>query len=139
MSEKRYYFDTSIWLDFIENRNEPNMPKGEWAKMLVEKIIHENSKIIFSDMNYQELERIGYSRYEIDEFMLYISEFIIIVESEPAQFSRAKDLSKKRNIPLLDAIHALLARDYNAILITLDRHFLELTDIIKSNKPADFI
>jgi len=139
MNKERYYFDTSIWLDFLENRNEPNMPKGEWAKKLIEKIIEEECKIIFSDINSLELEGLGYSPYEIDELLQDIRQFIILVESEPAQFRKAKDISKKRGIPLFDAIHALLARDFNAILITLDKHFNEIKDIIIPHSSKEFI
>jgi len=37
--EKRFYLDTSIWLGFFEERDEPNFPKGTWAKKLIKKII----------------------------------------------------------------------------------------------------
>ncbi len=53
--EKRFYFDTSIWLDFFENRDEPNFPKGTLAKKLIDKIIKEDWKIIYSDLNLMEL------------------------------------------------------------------------------------
>ncbi len=29
---KKFYFDTSIWLDFFENRDEPNLPKAKLQK-----------------------------------------------------------------------------------------------------------
>ena len=45
---ERYYLDTSIWLDFFENRNEPNMPKGDWAHNLLERITKNNDKAIYS-------------------------------------------------------------------------------------------
>lgn len=35
---ERFYFDTSIWLDFLEKRDEPNLPKSAWVKDLIEKI-----------------------------------------------------------------------------------------------------
>jgi hypothetical protein len=38
-NEERFYLDTSIWLDFFENRNEPNFSKGTLAKELIKKII----------------------------------------------------------------------------------------------------
>ena len=58
--EKRFYFDTSIWLDFLENRDEPEMPKGTWAKELIKKIVKEGNKILFSDNNMLELINNGY-------------------------------------------------------------------------------
>jgi len=54
MAEK-FYFDTSIWLDFLEKRDGPGLPKGTWAKELIEKIIKNNDKILFSDINILEL------------------------------------------------------------------------------------
>ena len=58
--QRKYYFDTSIWLDFFEKRDEPNFPKGTWAKELINKIIKEDDKILFSDNNLLELINIGY-------------------------------------------------------------------------------
>jgi len=67
--EKRFYFDTSIWLDFLENRDEPEMPKGTWAKELIKKIVKEGNKILFSDNNMLELINRGYLEFEIEEFL----------------------------------------------------------------------
>ena len=47
----KYYFDTSIWLDFFEDRNEPNLPKSKWARELVNKIIENDDKVLYSDNN----------------------------------------------------------------------------------------
>ena len=47
MTEK-YYLDTSIWLDFLENRNGSNLPKGDWAHKLLDKITENNDKAIYS-------------------------------------------------------------------------------------------
>ncbi|MBI2047107.1 PIN domain-containing protein, partial [Candidatus Pacearchaeota archaeon] len=55
------------------------------------------------------------------------------------QFGKAKDLSKKRDIPLFDALHALLARDQRATLVTRDKHFEKLSDIISYKKPEELI
>ena len=63
--EKRYYFDTSIWLDLFENRDEPNRPKGKQIRDLVKKIIQENDIILFSDQNFVELNDLGYPVWEI--------------------------------------------------------------------------
>ena len=52
---------------------------------------------------------------------------------------KAKDLAAKRNIPKMDALHALIARDAGALLVTLDHHFKELTDITKSYQPNELI
>lgn len=53
---KKFYLDTSIWLDFFENRDEPNLPKGQWANDLLNKIVKDDDLIIYSDNNLYELE-----------------------------------------------------------------------------------
>ena len=136
---KTYYFDTSIWLDFFENRNEPSMPKGEWAKKLVSNISENKDKIIFSDNNSIELEGIGYSKYEIEDLLSSLKPLIYYVESTAKQVENARDLSKKRDVPKRDALHALLARDNKAILVTLDNHFKKLTDIAYPCSPKSLI
>jgi len=134
----RYYLDTSIWLDLLENRNEPNFPKGKWAKQLLDKIVKEGSMILLSDNNYTELSVLGYDALQIqDIFRKY--QMIEYVLSTHKQIGKAKDLSKKRNIPKRDALHALLARDNNAILVTFDKHFDKLTDIIKPKRTNDLV
>lgn len=64
---------------------------------------------------------------------------ILFVEATEKQIGKAKDLASKRKIPKRDAIHALIARDNRAILVTLDRHFKEILDIIKPKRPQDLI
>ncbi len=139
MGEKRYYFDTSIWLDFLENRNEPNMPKGEWAKKLVSKIVNNDDIILFSDVNMLELNDIGYSQYDIDEILKPINHILLFIEAEAHQVGKAIDIAKRRNVPKRDALHAILARDNYAILVTFDAHFKELADITKTYTSKDLI
>ena len=91
MTEK-YYLDTSIWLDLLENRNEPNLPKGDWAHKLLDKVTKNNDKVIYSDNNIYELNLIGYSKYEFDNILQPLKPILIFVESTEKQISKAKDL-----------------------------------------------
>ena len=136
---KRYYFDTSIWLDFFENRNEPNLPKGEWANKLINKIISEDNKIAYSDAVKDEIVDLGYSIGEVENLLEPLNRILIFVEATKKQFGKAKDLSAKRSVPLFDALHALIARDNKAIMVTRDAHFKKLKDIIKYKRPEDII
>ena len=136
---QRYYFDTSIWLDFFENRSEPNLPKSEWAHKLVNKILKDNSIILFSDVNMLELKAIGYLSEEINNLLKELMPLLIFIESTERQIGKAKDLGLKRDIPKRDALHALIARDNKAILVALDNHFQKILDIIMSKKPKDLI
>lgn len=138
MTEK-FYFDTSIWLDFLENRDEPNFPKGMWAKKLIKKIIKEGNRILFSDNNFLELINNGYLEFEIEEFLSTLKPIIIPIEATEKEIGKAKDLAQKRDVPKRDALHALIARDNNSTLITLDNHFRKLTDITFPHSPKKFI
>ncbi len=136
---ERFYFDTSIWLDFLEKRDEPNLPKGTWAIKLIRRIVNAGDKILFSDNNMLELINLSYLESEIEELLTALESSIIYIEATEKEIGKAKDLAQKRNVPKRDALHALIARDNNALLITLDNHFKELIDIIKPNSPQDFI
>lgn len=136
---KKYYFDTSIWLDFFEDRDEPNLPKSQWATDLLNKIVINNDKIVYSDNTIHELIINKYSSYEIDNLFKPFKLILIFVEATEKQVRKAKDLALKRKIPKRDALHALISRDNKAIMITLDRHFQKLLDITKPKKPQDLI
>src|SRR3989344_5482833 len=109
--EKRFYFDTSIWLDFFENRNEPNLPKGDFTTKLINNISNNNFKIVYSEVVKNELIAMGYSHYDVDYLFSPLKEMLRYIESNNKQFGKAKDLSKKRKIPIFDALHSILARD----------------------------
>lgn len=134
-----YYLDTSIWLDFFEMRDEPNFPKGRWAQELIEKIIKENLRILYSDHNLVELAVVGYSHEEINALLGRLRPILIFVEATEKQIGRARDLAAKRNIPKGDALHALIARDNKAILVSFDKHFQELKDMIQPKMPQGLI
>ena len=135
----KYYLDTSIWLDLFENRNEPNQPKGDWAHKLLNKIIESNDALIYSDIVLLELRVVGYQSHEIKELFENIKPILMFSESTEKQVRKARDLSSKREIPKGDALHALIARDSKATLVTLDNHFKKLLDITKPKKPQDII
>ena len=135
----RYYFDTSIWLDFFENRNELNLPKAGWVEKLINKIIKDDDKIVYSDVVIDELLEQGYNMNEINTFFNHLKKILIYAESNKKQFGKAKDLSHKRGIPIFDAFHALIARDNKSLMVTRDFHFKKLLDIVTYKKPEDFI
>ncbi len=135
----KYYLDTSIWMDFFERRNDQNLPKGIFAKRLLEKIVAENSEIIYSDALEDELFGQGYSWHELQQLLEKFEKVLSRTEATDKQIRRAKNLSSRMDVPLLDAIHALIARDSKAIMITRDNHFRLLKDVIESKKPEELI
>ena len=138
MAEK-YYFDTSIWLDFFEYRDEPNLPKGKWAHELMAKIIIEDKRIVYSDAVKDELIEQGYTINELVGLFKPLNKILVYIESTKKQFGKAKDLAQKRSIPVFDALHMLIARDSKALMVTRDLHFEKLLDINKYKKPEDII
>ncbi len=136
---KKYYFDTAIWLDFFESRDDPNIPKGEWARRLLRKIIENDERIVVSDHNLTEMNAIGYPVWEIDRLFKPLRPILVFVEASRKEIGKAKDLAQKRNVPKGDALHALIARDNKATLVTLDKHFQELKDLAEPKRPQDLI
>ena len=55
------------------------------------------------------------------------------------QRDEAKKIAEERYLPPGDALHAILARDNNLIMITRDKHFKKLGDIAPHYKPEEVI
>ena len=136
---KRYYLDTSIWLDIFEDRDEPSLPKSTWAKLLIKKIIREDARIVVSDHVIIELGFSGYSLYEVNDHFQSFERIIMQVESSDKELSRANDLARKRGVPMGDALHALVARREHAVLVSLDHDFKELVDITVAHRTNELL
>ena len=54
-----------------------------------------------------------------------------------AQVKEANDLAQKYGVPAQDAMHAILARDNNATLISRDAHFERLSKIVSACLPEE--
>ena len=134
----KYYVDTAIWRDIHENRKDKSKNLGELAFESLKKIRTNKEKVIYSDFVVEELSR-AYDKQTIDKLFKGVSELLEKVEINEKQLKEAADLSKKLNIPLGDAVHGILARDNNAIIVTRDRHFRKLKDKIDVKKPEDLI
>ena len=134
----RYYIDTSIWRDLHEDRKDKSKNLGELAFGLFVKIRSNKEKIVYSDFVVEELSH-AYDKQTIDKLFKGVSELLEKVEIGENQLKEAADLSKQHNIPLGDAVHGVLARDANAIMLTRDRHFRKLKDKIIIKKPEDLI
>ena len=84
---------------------------------------------------------IKYNEEEIHDMLQIIRDkaLLLKVEIEGSQAREAASLSRKRHVAFGDALHAILARDNNAIMVTRDKHFLELNDIAEIRKPEELI
>jgi predicted nucleic acid-binding protein len=131
-----FYFDTSIWIDFHEKRNK----NGKLALEFILKIIEEDSKIAYSDLNIKELKHLAYNQVEISSMLSIVKPHNIKhVHIYQEQLVEARKLSRQRQVPNKDALHAILCRDNYLQLITRDTHFEKLRDITTAKKPEDFI
>jgi len=133
---KKYYFDTSIWLDYYLKRG----VNGESALKLIYKIISEDNLIIYSDILITELKRLGFFENEIND-MLNVAKptNLRLIQSTKVQSIETNKLVKQRRVPFGDILHAVVARDNEAIFVSRDKHFEKLKDIIKVNIPEELI
>jgi predicted nucleic acid-binding protein len=136
----RFYLDSAIWRDLHENRNDNFRPLGEWAFEFLRNVRQNKSLVLYSEIVVKEL-LIAYDYKTIAELFKNLSEDNLLVEVavSPAQLKEASLLRKKFQVPLRDALHAVLARDNNAVLIARDRHFEALSHLVRVNKPEDLI
>ncbi len=131
-----FYFDTSIWLDFYEKRGK----NGELALRLIIKIIDEDLKIAYSDLNIKEFKFLGYTKESVNSILSVVKpDNIKHIHIYREELEEAKRLARQRKVPKKDALHAILCRDNNLHLISRDKHFEILKDIVIVKKPGDFI
>jgi predicted nucleic acid-binding protein len=135
---RRYYVDTAIWRDLHENRKDSSKNLGELAFQLLKKIRANQEKVVYSDFVVEELSR-AYDKQTISGYLKGASGFLEKAEIYEWQLKEAADLSKGLNIPLGDAIHGILARDNNAIMVTRDGHFRKLKGKITVRKPEELL
>lgn len=96
MKEKRYYLDTSIWLDLFEERG----LNGEIAKKLFKKMIMEDSIITFSEVVKNELIKYGFHPDELKYLISPFNKNLIYVYTNKEQFGKTKDLAVLKEIYL---------------------------------------
>lgn len=134
----KYYLDTCIWRDHTENRSDAHRPIGTFATRFLEKIIRERHTIVWSDVLEHELRNSPKRSYpESLREKLLLQGLLQECQSTPEQIAEAIDLSETRLVPASDALHAIISRDMNAVLITRDAHFQELRDIALPRAPED--
>ncbi len=137
--QKRFYLDTCIWLDFYEDRKGYcNESLGTPVFRFFSLIIKRGDKIIISDIVLDELGT-HYLREKLTSMLLPFMKIIEKIKMKKEQFREAIILSKERNVPLGDAMHVVLSRDNNCILVTRDNDFRKLQDIAPYYKPEELV
>jgi len=136
---EEYIIDTSIWVDIYEDRKGyNNEPLGDYAFKLLVKVKAKEMIIVLTDFLIKELETL-YSVAEINGMFKPFEDIIKKVIATEKQHEEAKKIAKERGVPAGDALHVIIARDNNLILVTRDRHFRKLEDISKHYKPEELI
>jgi predicted nucleic acid-binding protein len=129
-----YYLDTSILLDCYEKRGR----NGEAALRLVMKIINTNSVVLYSDLHIQELRRLGYSAGEVNEiFSILKPHCLRRIHTSSFQKDEARKIAVHCGVPRGDALHAILARDNDALVVSRDPHFSRLRGIVEKRLPEE--
>ena len=137
--EEEYIIDTSIWVDIYEDRKGyNNEPLGDFAFNLLAKIKAKESTIVLTDFLIKELETL-YSVAEINGMFKPFEKITKRIIATEKQREESKKIAKERGVPAGDALHAIVAKDNDLILVTRDRHFRKLEDISKHYKPEELI
>ena len=135
---EKYYLDTSVWMDYYEDRKDSSNDLGDAAFRLLSKLLASKSRIVVSTFLLRELET-AYSLDKIRGLALPFEKLMEKVDVSDKQREEAKKIAEERGIPKGDVIHAVLARDNKAILVSRDKHFQLLKDIFEAVKPEEII
>lgn len=134
----KYYIDACIWRDFHENREDKFRPLGEWAFNLFRMIRETKSKVLYSNIVVEELSK-AYDANEIKEIFKIVEQDGLLEKAEirKEQIQEAARLKRERGLPFTDLLHAIIACDNGAIMVTRDVHFEDFEDIVTIRKPED--
>ncbi len=135
---RRFYLDTSIFIDYFEDRSDRFRPLGEWAHNLLALIKAGEEVLVVSDLLREELAK-RFPEGRIDEILQNYGMIVLEIEFTREQFTEALKIARERGVPCKDAIHAIIARDSYAILVARDNHFERLLDIAIPRKPEELI
>ena len=135
---KVFYVDTSIWRDLFENRKDNVKPLGEFAFMFCKKCIENNWTILISEFLIYELTK-NLTKEQINSFLNEYKQILINVKTTNKELKQANTLSKQRKVSFGDVLHAILARNNNAVIVSRDKHFDDLRDIAECFKPEELI
>jgi predicted nucleic acid-binding protein len=107
--------------------------------LIIMRIVEEGDIVLYSNVVEFELSCFYTKDIVKDIFSLVQSQSLKKVTIQEKRTKEAILLSKKRGIPYGDAMHAVLARDNDAILVTRDKDFTKLQDVSSHQLPEDLI
>lgn len=136
-----YYFDTCIWRDFYENRfGKKGKPLGRYASKLFMHVMKNKDILLFSELIVRELKT-DFNEEEVNDMLnvLFISKILKRVDADEEDYKEAKKIGVERNLPTGDVLHAIVARNNKAILLSQDEHIQKLKDVVEVKKPEEII
>ncbi|MFA4906798.1 MAG: hypothetical protein WC602_00820 [archaeon] len=129
--------DTAIWRDYFEDRKDGIRPLGEFAFQFLKNCEKKGCTVFYSEAIVHELRR-DYSDEKIKLVFSSFKTFLVEVDISSEQYLEAKSLAKqKKDSHEADILHAVLARDNEAILVTRDAHFECLRTVVEISKPEE--
>jgi predicted nucleic acid-binding protein len=135
--QKKFYLDTCIWRDLLEDRKSGYSFLGESAFQFLKSCREHEFRILCSDLVINELNNY-FSNEEIDSLLepfLDLIEFVNYIKEEAIEARLV--VNNILGVHSADVLHAIIARDNNAVIITRDRHFDKLSEIVISLKPEE--
>ncbi|MFH1589848.1 MAG: PIN domain-containing protein [archaeon] len=124
----KVYFDTNIYLDFFEDRNDGLRPLGEYAFNCFKRGIECEFYIVFSEHVLDELIDFGISNEDLDELFDWIGIKLLMVDKCKNDYREVKNIMRKHNIHYKDALHHVIAQRTSDRLLTNDNELKLLPD-----------
>lgn len=125
MSAEKILIDTSIWIDYFQN-------KSSLISEKVDKILSEN-EVFVPKIVIAELIQGAKSEKEISIIEDFLDAFHIVDQKEDTWLKAGRlsyDLKKKgKTIHLLDCYITAIAQEHECMIFTLNRHFKEIQSI----------
>ncbi|MFH1545122.1 MAG: hypothetical protein ABIE23_03480 [archaeon] len=134
---RKFYVDTSIWRDYFEDRSNGIRPLGDFAFQFLNNCRKHKCIVVYSEPLLFELK--DFPRQLIEEMFSPFKELLLEVPVSKKQMNESKEIAKNRKLPFNDVLQAIIARDNEAIMITRDKHFNELLDIVGFKVPEEII
>ncbi|MFH1786127.1 MAG: type II toxin-antitoxin system VapC family toxin [archaeon] len=135
----RLYLDTNIYIDYWEGRHEGIRPLGEFAFQLLKRAIRCEFVIVYSDLVVYEISaHCGMPDAEVFETF-----FRELQKKNKLEYVKgynklvATEIAGRTGIPLPDAVHIVLSKKANAILVSRDQHLLH-AEGVGARMPEDF-
>lgn len=116
----KYYVDTCVWIDFVEGE--------KYAEDFFFEAIRKKNIIIFSNLVFKEF--VKHAKYSEINTLIAILKYNNLLEY--LAYSNEQNLEAYQicgKLPHADALHSIISRDNDALLITRDKHFLAFRHI----------